>query len=721
MRDLLFVPRFPPPVGAVLWGTWLAIVAWTTLGPTRTHLDYFSKLGDGASAGLAAFLAASAIGAWGYAVLRRRTSLWKREPEIALALPAIPCLIYQPAASLVVAAWAWISFAAGRAILARFGLPLGTSPADAGLAASAGATWLGVTLYLIGAARLFGLPGLIALALLTAWIGRRELASPLETIRSWSRTWKESEELQDEAVGVSVFFCYLFLAFGLAVAFTPAINIDGIREHLRFAQITVDAGFFEATPYQRNSYFPWGFEVLMAAVQVFGGRAAAELVNPTVFLALLALSFGLVRRAGVDRRLALVAIAVVATVPWLHRTGVIVKNDMLLALFQLASLLAWTRAREERNDRWLWASTIFLALSLGVKHTAVFAAIPLSLLLLWSSWRKPRLLAGLMAAGLVFGGFWHLRAFQATGNPFFPLGARVAQQQQRPKGDVIAAPPKWQRHLIVPWAVHYAGTSSYSSPTDNPSGMALPFFVIAWLLVRRRRRDPVERTLLIFCLIYSLYWGYIWGIIRYFLAPFVILVALTLARAGAFWQSSGTWPRRLGLAALTWNFVFTVPPAMMLEINLPQLEYLAGRIDRDEFLTRAVSGYRVMKELERLQGPQDDAISFFCEHLVYAPNARKIGLVYAGRAAEPRRRQLLATRFFEFAVVARGLDEAMSEEEGGQDYQQVYADDDYVLWRRRPEVPKGEGIDDPNDVSVDLWDTKEWQESYRKSRPSSAR
>lgn len=720
MRGLLFAPRFSRPVGAVLWAVWLAIVAWTTIEPTRIHVEYFSKLGQGVSTGLLAFLAACALAAWGYTLLRRRTGLWKREPWIALGLLVAACLVYRPLATLVVVGAAWIAFSAGRALLARFELPLGTGPGDVGLAAAAGAGWLGVTLYLLGTARIFSPPALLALAVLTAWIGRAQLRSPSEILRSWSETWRRSEGFRDNAVGVSVFFVYLFLGFGLAVALTPAINIDGIREHLRFAQITLDAGFFEATPYQRTSYYPWAFEILMASVQAFGGQAAAELVNPTIFLALLALSFGLVRRAGVDRRLAFLSIAVVATVPWLHRTGVVVKNDALLALFQLASLLAWTRAREERNDRWLWASTIFLALSLGVKHTAAFGAIPLSLMLLWSTWRKPRLVVGLAAAGLLFGGFWHLRAYQATGNPFFPLGARVATQRQKPKAE-IQMPSKSRRHLTIPWAVHYRGRASFSSPTNNPAGMALPFFVVAWLLLRRRRRNQVELALLIFCLIYSIYWGHIWGIIRYYLAPFILLLGLTVARAGAFWETSGVWPRRLGLAALTWNFVFTVPPVMMMEINLPQLEYLAGRIDREQFLTQAVSGYRAMQELARLQQPEDDAISFYAEHLVFAPWARKIGLVYAGRAAEARRRQLLATRFFEFVVLAKGLQEETLQYEGAEDYQEVYADDDYVLWRRKSDIAKGEGVDDPNDVAVDLWDTEGYQKSVIERLPPSAR
>lgn len=695
---MTFVPRLPGRIGLIVWSLWLAFIVWTTLGPTQIHIEYFSKLGEGVSTGLVAFLVATAAGAWIYSRVRIHRDLWQWEPAAAMAVAAAACLVYHPVAFLVVVAWSWVAFAGGRGLLARFKLPMGLSPGDAGLAAAAAATWLGVAFYLLGTAHLFNRPALFALWLLTAWIGRRELTAPVRILRSWRDRWSETLELKDTAIGLAVFYGFLFLGFGLAVALTPAINIDALREHLRFAQIALDSGTFLATPFHRNTYFPWGFEVFLAAAQAFGGQAAAELVNPVFFLGLLSVSFGILRRAGLSRSSVLLGIVVAATVPFLHRTGFIVKNDIILFVFQLGSLLAWLRARDERNDRWLWVAVLFLALSLGVKHTAAFGAIPLGLMFLWSTWRRPKLLLGLMLFGAAFGGLWHLRAYSQTGYPFFPLGTRFATKQFPSKG-VFKRPPLWQVHAIYPWAVHYAGNSTYGSPSNNPTGMALPLFVIAWLLVRRRRADRTEIAILAFCAIYYVYWGYIWGIIRYFLGPLILLIALTLARARDYWDESGGWSRRLGLAALTWNFVFAVPPTMMFEINLPQLQYLAGRIDRSEFLTQAVSGYRVMRELERRRDPDDETIAFQCEHLVYAPEATKIGLMYSGSLWRARREQLTATRYFRWIIVDPVVEREFPDYPGADDYEKAYGDEAFALLKRKPGVEPVEIITDPNDIA----------------------
>jgi len=685
---LSFVPRFAPSAARWIWALWLLVIVWSTIGPTRTHVAYFGKLGSAVPHALVACLLAGAAGAWLYSSLRLHRDWWRLEPVIGLAAAACACLAYEPLALLVVGAWMWAAFAVGRAILTRLGLKPDLGVEDSGLSLAAGAGWLGVGLYLLGTAHLFAWPGLAGLLAITCLVGLGQLASPLEVLRSLCRNWGAEDSLKDRAIGLSVFYGYLFLGFGLAVVVTPAINLDGIREHLRFGQVAAEAGWFEPSIFQRTSYYPQGFEVFLGAAWTFAGQAGAELVNPFFYLGFLAVGFGIVRRAGVSRSSAVLGLSIAATVPFLHRTGVIVKNDPLLVLFQLSSLLAWMRARDEKDDRWLWASTMFLALSLGVKHTSIFGAIPLGLMLLWSTWRRPKLLAGLMAAGVLVGGLWFLRAYRYTGNPVFPLGTRVASTQWVSKG-AFERPPLWQVYGLYPWSVHYAGKSTYGSPSDNPVGMAIPLLVVGWLLVRRRKPNRNEIAILVFCGIYYVYWGYIWGIVRYFMGPLLLLIALTAARARGYWDSAGEWPRRFGLAAVTWSFLFAVPPTMMFEINAPQLEYLVGRIDRDEFLTRAVSGYRALREMAQRRGPEDEAMVIDLQHLIYAPDQLRVSRLSGGEVLRDLREHIVASGYYAYFVVLPDVDEEFPSYRGAENYERVYADEATALWERKPGVEPG--------------------------------
>lgn len=688
---LSFVPRLPPLAARWVWALWLLVVLWSTIEPTRIHVDYFGKLGGRVPSALIVFLAAGIAGAWLYSSLRLRRDFWRFEPALGLAAAVLACLLYEPVALVVVLVWMWTAFAAGRAILTRFGLAPGLGFGDAGLSLATGSGWLGIGFYLLGTAHLFLWPSLAGFLAVTLLIARKQLGAPVEVLHHMHRAWGAEGSLRDRAIGLSVFYGYLFLGFGLAVVLTPAINIDGIREHLRFGQIAVEAGWFQPSIFQRPSYYPQGFEVFLGAAWAFAGQAAAEMVNPFFFLGMLAVGFGIVRRAGVSRSSAVLGLLVVATVPFLHRTGVIVKNDPLLFLFQLSSLLAWMRARDEKDDRWLWAATVFLALSLGVKHTSIFGAIPLGLMLLWSTWRRPKLLAGLMAVGVVVGGLWFLRAYRETGNPVYPLGARVASTQWQSKG-VFERPPLWQVYALYPWSVHYAGNSTYGSPSDNPVGMAIPLFLVGWLLVRRRKPNRNEFAVLLFCGIYYIYWGYIWGIVRYFMGPLLLLIVLTVARARGYWDSAGIWPRRFGLGALTWSFVFAVPPTMMFEINAPQLQYLSGRIDREEFLTKAVSGYRALRQISRRRMPGDEAMAFELQQLLYAPDQLRTSLVRRGPYTRALREHLVASRRYAHFVVAPEIDEEFPEYPGASDYERVYGDEAFAVWERKQGVQSREPI-----------------------------
>ena len=121
-------------------------------------------------------------------------------------------------------------------------------------------------------------------------------------------------------------------------------------------------------------------------------------------------------------------------------------------------------------------------------------------------------------------------------------------------------------------------------------------------------------------------------------AMVILLTMLTLARGHDFWETSP--PRRLvGLAGLVFVFVFALPPTMIFEVNVPQLEYLAGTIDRNEFLLRAVSGTRVWREIEQRRDPGRRWRRRFARQRARSPAASR-----AGRGGPSGRRAWRRTR-----------------------------------------------------------------------------
>ena len=108
-------------------------------------------------------------------------------------------------------------------------------------------------------------------------------------------------------------------------------------------------------------------------------------------------------------------------------------NDVALAAFGTAAIVAWTRMLDRPSGRSAMTAGAFAGLALGVKYpalvlTALLTVGTLLLPLLDSAWRSRRgvtrlvgLTALFLGAAALIGGPWYLRAYMHTGNPVFPF------------------------------------------------------------------------------------------------------------------------------------------------------------------------------------------------------------------------------------------------------------------------------------------------------------
>ncbi len=676
-----FTGRLSRTSSARLWALWALVALAAALGPLAWHIEYFGKLGPRAPSLLTVALAAAAGCALLYAKLRRAW-FWRWEPAGFLALAGAVCLGYEPRASLVAAAVFLVAYGLGDLTLDALRLRPPSASATIALASAAGLAWLAFALFLLGLAGLMAPVPLAVFLLIAGVIAGRRLATAPARVGELFRGWGDAEELRSPAVGVAVFLAYPFTLFGLSVALSPAINSDALRHHLVDVRRYLDIGYFETLPTESFTFFPKAMEVLLTLAHSLGGPAAAELLNPVIFFLTLLLGYALARHCGIGRAGAILGVLAAGMTPFFHWTGVIVKNDFLLALFQLGALYAWLRSREDANDRWLFLSVFLLGASCAVKHIAAFGAIPIALLYLWSAWRRPRLFLSLAVVGLLFGFYWHFHTYLLAGDPFYPLGVDFGATPVHPQ-DNSSRPAAWILHLSYPWIVHFNGHAIFESPSHNPAGMFLVFASAAWLLIRRRQPSSAERTCLFFCLIYFLYWGWIWGVIRYFLVPFLLLVMFTAARLEAYHVSAGRRTAASVVVALTFCFVFAIPPTMMIEVNGPQLRYLSGQLDREGYLREAISGYRVMEYLAQRWQSSDLVLNLNNIACLYAPDPHRQH--YSGIRAPiqtQRSRDRVAQYDYDWVIFLTERERAVEEVGALEGMKTVYQDEAFSLARR---------------------------------------
>ena len=282
----------------------------------------------------------------------------------------------------------------------------------------------------------------------------------------------------------------------------------------------------------------------------------------------------------------MVGLVAAASIPFLHWTGSSFKNDFLLALYQMGSLYCFLRYREQLRDHWIYLGVFLLASSFGVKHTAAFGGVPLGLLYLTVTWRRPRLLAICFVVGLTFGFHWHARTYQLTGNPLYPRSADDAGERVLPRRG--SRRPTAILYLTYPWMTHFEGGKSFESPSENPCGFFLVLFAPLALWVRRKQWNAAEMICVFTVFGHLAYLGYVWLIIRYALVPFCILAMLTTSRMMSFYESSGRLVKGSLLGALAYSFLFALLPTMITEINAPQLLYFTGRLDREQYLAKTM-------------------------------------------------------------------------------------------------------------------------------------
>jgi len=292
-----------------------------------------------------------------------------------------------------------------------------------------------------------------------------------------------------------------------------------------------------------------------------------------------------------------------------------------VSFFQLAGLLAFLRWLRDRNFRWIYLGTFLAATAFDIKIPATFGILGLVALYAYAAWRQPRrVLAAASCLGvfLAFGSFWMARALVERGDPFYPNNAVQPLHLVDPKIH-YSLERRLQRALEMPWDFHFGDDRIFLEQMDAAPGVFLIVTAPLWLLWRRRKRSAAAIAGAVFVGVTLTGWSLHLWVPRFAIAPIALLTLLAAARMEAFRGAFGRLAKVSVYLAAALSLVIATCFILRSEINIGQLQFLAGKLDRSGYLRRTLPTDMVLEALARHVQPGDKVVAVDNSSRAYSP------------------------------------------------------------------------------------------------------
>ncbi len=590
-------------MSALLWFLWVPIL-WVATAPVlQWHIRYFNSPGVGYYRLALMGIPAVIVLAWIYLPIRQRF-LWRYELLALGAFVSVALFYYEPRATLVLFGVFLTCCASGNGLIRMLHLDIANPLDRITVGFGVGCGTLITVLFVLGLLNLYYPVVFLLLVIAPPLVLWRDLRGIIKDVRLLHQQWADSIEQRHPIVGLAMLFAFAAASCTLMSTLAPSVVFDSLSVHLPSVQFYASSHGLSPVPRNDYSYFPQGAELLQTLAYSLAGQAGAQMVSILFFVLFLALLFRIGRACIVDRGASLTGVVFAGTMPFLNWTGSVLKNDLAMALFQALAFYAFILWLGKRNFRWILVGTFFLAQSFGVKHVALFGAVPMAMLFGYAVWRQPRrwsAAATVMAVFLTFGTCWLARTYVLKGNPLFPESAgRTTSGGLAAHGTTLLDTAA--RYLNLPGQLIFHGRSAFESPLDNPAGIVLfAFAPFALWGLHRSPRTGVQIAAVVFVVVYLAYWATILNTLRYAILPLSLIAMFLAARLKAFYDAQhgpvGLVVRFTLIGAETYCLILAVIGIMIIEVNGPQFSYFAGKNSKTAYLMSALRTYPSLQYL----------------------------------------------------------------------------------------------------------------------------
>lgn len=208
----------------------------------------------------------------------------------------------------------------------------------------------------------------------------------------------------------------------LLTAMAPVTDGDALAYHLQLPRKFLDRGSIGFDPYLHESAYPMVVELLYACGLAIRGPVSCRLIQ-WVLGCCLGLGVTAMARPVLGDR-ARWAGTVALLVPAVSNGMGSPLNDVALAAFGVAALVALLAFRDRPSIGGAAIAGLLAGLTLGVKYPALlWVGLLVGAILVWLVRREVgiRHFLAYLGAAVLIGGVWYVRAWWFTGNPVYPF------------------------------------------------------------------------------------------------------------------------------------------------------------------------------------------------------------------------------------------------------------------------------------------------------------
>ena len=292
-------------------------------------------------------------------------------------------------------------------------------------------------------------------------------------------------------------FWISFIAL-LVGTLTPEIGGDALCYHLNLPKEFLRAGSLNPIRFDDNSLYPLFMNNLYLIGLATGGVFTAKLFHLfTGFLLFLA-TFRLIQNETQNKSLGYFISLVILLTPAIYNMLSTTYVDVAVAFYSFIALIMLVFAFDQKQSGPFLVSGLLIGFAVAIKYLSLYSAIALFSLWIFEIIKGKNISTysrGLIIWGLgifLACGYWLIRNWVVTGNPFYPFWASLfGLPAQRAAADYYAMGmgKNLMAFVSVFWNMVYAPSQfgAFATRISVFNFLFLPFVLIAPLFVKRSR------------------------------------------------------------------------------------------------------------------------------------------------------------------------------------------------------------------------------------------